>query len=385
MIRDIKPVSALLIALGTQQPWAGLASIFLSLGTVWYAFGVMPALDFLLGRELRNSSPSTSSADEGKGGTLYRGILYAYVVIHYAVVAICCHLVCTQTTSQPFSAVAFVGALCSCGVANGIGFTVAHELLHGAKRTDRLLSNALLALFCYMHWSKSHLLHHVKVATEEDPSTARRGESLWAFIPRSIWGNLVDGYGAEAHRRSVKHIPFFHPRNRALWWLVCPALLAATATAAYGALGLGFFMGQALVGVLMLETVNYIEHYGLVRTKVSSDISPSSSPSIDPGDDTQPRSLNSAVVRRQRYSQVEPCHSWNASTMYTNSVAFHLQRHSDHHARDRSPYQLLRNVPEAPQLPAGYPAMMLLATVPPLWFRVMEPLIEKNSALELKP
>jgi len=347
IIRSITPLSAALTALGTQQPWTTLSTIALSLMTAWYAFGVIPALDWILGRELRNATPEQAqeAADDG----LYRSVLFAYVALHLTVLFVVGHFL---STNPSVSALGFLGAAISYGVSNGIGFTVAHELLHGRSWMEKTAANLLLAPLCYMHWTKSHLMHHVKVATREDPSSARKGESLWSFIPRSVIGNIKDGYGAEAARRRAKKIPFWDTRNRALWWAGSPMLLGILATAAYGLKGLAFLSLQAVVGIWMLEIVNYIEHYGLARKKASNG----------------------------RYERVEPRHSWNATTIYTNAVTFRLQRHSDHHAHENIPYQLLKDIKEAPQLPAGYPAMMLLSTIPPLYFKVMNPRVEEAEA-----
>ncbi|KAH7619616.1 hypothetical protein Ndes2526B_g06596 [Nannochloris sp. 'desiccata'] len=347
VIRSITPLSAALTALGTQQPWTTLSTIALSLMTAWYAFGVIPILDWILGRELRN--PTAEQAQVAADDGLYRSVLYAYVAIHLTVLFVVGHFLCTNPS---VSALGFIGAAISYGVSNGIGFTVAHELLHGRSWMEKTAANLLLAPLCYMHWTKSHLMHHVKVATPEDPSSARKGESLWSFIPRSIIGNVKDGYGGEAARRRAKKIPFWDTRNRALWWAGSPMLLGALATSVYGLKGLAFLSLQAGVGILMLEIVNYIEHYGLARKKISNG----------------------------RYERVEPRHSWNATTIYTNAVSFRLQRHSDHHAHEDVHYQLLKDIREAPQLPAGYPAMMLLSTVPPLYFKVMNPRVEEAEA-----
>jgi alkane 1-monooxygenase len=148
---------------------------------------------------------------------------------------------------------------------------------------------------------------------------------LYAFLPRTVWGNLVDGYGFEAKRRKKQGIPFWSLQNKALLWVGAPLALAAAAWTVYGLQGLAFLVGQALVAISMLETVNYIEHYGLLRQR---------------GPDG-------------RYERVAPHHSFNAATMYTNAVTFRLQRHSDHHAHEDRPYQLLRDIRDAPELPAG--------------------------------
>ena len=345
VIRCISPLAGILHALGTQQPWTTLASMALSLLTAWYAFGVMPVMDWILGKELRN--PTNEEAQTAANDGLYRAVLFAYVAMHLGTLTLVQHVLCTHAVNLW----AFLGVAVSCGIANGISFTVAHELSHGHTRAERAAANLLLAPLLYMHWTKSHLMHHVKVATYDDPSSARKGESLYAFIPRSVWGNIVDGYGAEATRRKSKGIPFWDVRNKALLWVAAPVSLAGLTTSVYGLQGLTFFLVQAAVGILMLEVVNYIEHYGLQRRKLSSG----------------------------RYERVEPRHSWNSTTIYTNAVTFKLQRHSDHHAHEATPYQLLQDIPQAPQLPAGYPAMMLLSTIPPLYFKVMDPLVEAMS------
>jgi alkane 1-monooxygenase len=137
-----------------------------------------------------------------------------------------------------------------------------------------------------------------------------------------------------------------------VWWVACPAAIAATAFAVYGWKGLAFWAGQALVSVLMLETVNYIEHYGLQRQK---------------GPDG-------------RYEKCGPQHSWSTSHVFTDCVSFRLERHADHHMHGSRPFQLLRNLPDAPQLPFSYPMAMILALVPPLYMHVMHPLLDGLAA-----
>lgn len=328
----------------TQPPFSSLVRAFFSLLTVWYAFIAMPCMDWLLGNDLQN--PASSKLD---GATkAYNNILYGYTILHILALVSSMHFACVSG----ISGWTFAGIVISCGVANGILFTVSHELIHSKKRMDRLLGNALLAVVAYMHWSKSHLIHHVKVATPEDPSSAMLGETLYHFIVRSVVGNTRDAYLAEAKRRKEKGIPFIHPQSRALWWMAIPAFLASLSWAVYGLHGLCFYVGQACVGVIMLEVVNYIEHYGLQRKKLQDG----------------------------RYERTSSHHSWNATTIYTNSASFKLQRHSDHHAHEGRPYYLLKDIPDAPQLPAGYPAMMLLACIPPLFFKVMDPLVAQVAS-----
>ena len=111
-----------------------------------------------------------------------------------------------------------------------------------------------------------------------------------------------------------------------------------------------FFLIQAFVAILLLEVVNYVEHYGLYRKKNS---------------------------KTGRYEKVTPIHSWNSDLYFSNALLFNLQRHSDHHANVNLPFPLLKDHPQSPMLPVGYPGMVLLALVPPLWFRVMDPKVEE--------
>jgi alkane 1-monooxygenase len=115
-----------------------------------------------------------------------------------------------------------------------------------------------------------------------------------------------------------------------------------------GARGLAFFVAQGVVAFSLLEVVNYLEHYGLLRREV------------EPG----------------HYERVRPAHSWNSGARLSNWYLFNLARHSDHHAAASRPYDRLRHHDDAPQLPAGYATMVLLALVPRLWFRVMDPRVE---------
>ena len=346
----IMPLTSIAAAVGaTSTCFPPSLTHLTALSSVIYAFIGMPLFDTILGNELRNPIGNPTTQTTTSKHDVYRFLLYAYALFHLSTFVLVAHILCTL----PLSPLRFTLASISFGVTNGIAFTVAHELLHGRTLLEKLVSNMLLAPLWYQHWTVSHLLHHVKVATSADPSSARRGESLYAFIPRSVLGNIVDGYGHEMRRMSQAI------KNKGCWWwwraarcsawVLGPVGVGVAMALRYGLLGVTYYTIQAVVGIIMLETVNYIEHYGLVREK--------------------------------KGARVAPRHSWNGNTVYTNAVTFHLQRHSDHHAHECVPYQMLKSLPheEAPQLPGGYPAMMLVATVPPLWRRLMDPLVEEAT------
>jgi alkane 1-monooxygenase len=247
------PLVPVLAAALASRLVAGPLAVAAGLLGVAYAFGIMPALDAALGDDV--SAASAEQAARLADDPAFRTLLRAYAAWHLMLLAAAFHLAAAGAAG--WAALAAAGA--SAGVSNGILFVVAHELLHGGG-ADRALAGALLAPLCYCHWAQSHLAHHVKVATRADPSTARRGEPLWRFLARSIGGNLADGLAAERTRRARRGVPAWSPRNRALRWAAAPSALAAAAYYLYDARGLLFFTLQAAGGVLMLETVNYIEH-----------------------------------------------------------------------------------------------------------------------------
>jgi alkane 1-monooxygenase len=198
----------------------------------------------------------------------------------------------------------------------------------------------------YPHFCVEHVQgHHRRVATPDDPASARAGEGLYAFLCRCIPGSLASACALERARCGRHRIRWWSLRNRRLRWASSLVLLPGAAIAVFGWPGLAFLIGQGVVAVLMLEAINYIEHYGLRRRELA------------PG----------------RWERVGPQHSWNSSHRVTGWYLFNLPRHADHHAAASRPYYRLRHLAESPQLPAGYAAMLLCAFVPPLWRRIMDP------------
>jgi alkane 1-monooxygenase len=188
----------------------------------------------------------------------------------------------------------------------------------------------------------------VRVATPDDPASSRLGESFYAFWPRTVIGSLRNAWRLEARRigRHDKH-PFRIGNDVLNSWLMTAVLWAVMIIV----LGPGiapYLLVQALIAITLLEAVNYLEHYGMLRQIVGK-----------PG--------------FERYERVDPTHSWNSNHIATNVLLYHLQRHSDHHAHPTRRYQALRDHAQAPALPTGYAGMILLALVPPLWRRVMDP------------
>ncbi|CAK0787090.1 hypothetical protein CVIRNUC_010306 [Coccomyxa viridis] len=315
-----------------------------SLAAALFVFVILPAGDLILGEE---PPEADASSDSMRNGAAYRAVLYTCVAAHWATLLTAMHLAGT-TSINPL---ALLGLALSLGCEGGLLFTVAHELLHSVRPLDKALSNILLCSVGYMHWTCSHLAHHRNVATPRDPASARLGESLYTFLPRSVVGNLRDGVVMELDRLRARHLPFFCLHNRIAWWLGVPAALLLGTGVMWGPVAAGLGLVQALLAIIVLEDVNYIEHYGLQR----------------------------ALTRTGSVERTTAKHSWNGNWLFTNSIIFRLQRHSDHHAHAHRPYQMLRNMPDAPQLPACYPAMMILALCPPLFHRIMDPRVAAYS------
>lgn len=229
---------------------------------------------------------------------------------------------------------------------NAHGINAAHELGHKRGELSRLLAKLSLVPACYGHFFVEHNRgHHVRVATPEDPASARLGESFWQFLPRTVSGSARSAWRLEAARLQRQGLTVWHWRNENLQGWLASLLLALLIGVLAGGWVLLWFLAQAAQAIMLLELVNYVEHYGLLRQR------------LDNG----------------RYQPCTPAHSWNSDTVYSNLMLFQLQRHSDHHANPTLPYQLLRHFDESPQLPAGYATMVWLAYIPLLWFRVMNP------------
>lgn len=302
-------------------------------------YGLMPLLDALLGPD--RSNPPESAVPGLEGRLWYRAIVVAFVPLQYGMTMCGAWIAASQTLTL----VGWVGLILSVGGINGIAINTAHELGHKHPAWERWLARIALAPVAYGHFYIEHNRgHHRRVATPEDPASARLGESFWVFLPRTMAGSLRSAWALERTRLAGRSLGVWDWRNECLQAWAMTALLYAALAAWLGPGVLAFLAVQAFYGASLLEVVNYIEHYGLLRP---------------PGPDGRPMRCG-------------PEHSWNSSHRVSNLFLYQLQRHSDHHANPGRRYQALRHVEQAPQLPSGYAAMLLLAYLPPLWFRVMD-------------
>ncbi|MBN3819192.1 alkane 1-monooxygenase [Paraburkholderia sp. Se-20369] len=305
-----------------------------------FAFGVIPILDTLIGDDRDN--PPEDVVPRLERERYYRVIVYLATLVEYVAFFLCIWIVATHALAW----YDYVGFALSLGAATGISINTAHELGHKTSRFERWLAKITLAPVAYGHFFVEHNRgHHVRVATAEDPASARYGESFWAFLPRTVIGGIRSAWDLEATRLARLGKSPWTWRNEVLHAWAMTVVVWGVAIALFGTIAIPFLLIQAAYGASLLEVVNYVEHYGLGRAKLPSG----------------------------RYERCTPQHSWNSNHVVTNLFLYQLQRHADHHANPARSYQALRHFDHAPQLPAGYATMILLAYVPPLWYRVMNP------------
>jgi len=231
------------------------------------------------------------------------------------------------------------------GILCGIfGINVGHELGHRSNRFEQFLGEILLLTSLETHFLPYHNSgHHHNVATPKDPATARKGEIVFLFWFRSQIGSYLQAWKIENDRLHKKGKSFLSFSNRMLVYTLAQITLLAAIYYFFNLQTMLYFMAAALLGILLLETVNYIEHYGLLRQ----------------------------LKENGNYERVQHQHSWNSNHILGRTMLFELSRHSDHHYKASKHYQLLDSMPNSPQMLTGYPGMMLLALFPPLWFNVM--------------
>lgn len=313
-------------------------SVFLWMGPIWI-YLLIPLLDWWLGED--PSNPPESAVPALEANRFYRWCTYLYLPLQYAGLVWATWIV----AHNHLSVVETIGWAMTLGLVGGAGINAAHELGHKRDDTERWMSRVALAQTLYGHFYVEHNRgHHSRVATPEDPASSRLGETFWAFLPRTVIGSMRSGWSLEAGRLARNGHRPLHPSNKILQAWAMSVALYGTLIGVFGWRVAPFVAAQAVFGFSLLEVVNYVEHYGLLRQKVANG----------------------------RYERTMPRHSWNSNHRASNLALYNLERHSDHHANPTRRYQTLRNFEEAPQLPSGYGLMIGLAYVPPVWRRVMD-------------
>ena len=336
-MKDLKYLTAYavplcaLTGLWLQDIWSFLTPI--------YAFVLVPILELIFPINDANIDENEKESKASLHWTdflLYSNILVVFGLVYFTLQTI------TNSTLDQYET---IGLIFSCGIVIGSnGINVAHELGHRKSRVEQFLGKLLLLPALYMHFFVEHNFgHHLKAATPEDPATAKYNQTLYSFWFSSIFKQYGSAWKIQMNLLRRENKGFFSIKNDMLWYCIFEITYLAVIYGYFGIAGLLIAIFAAISGFLLLETINYIEHYGLLRKKKESG----------------------------RYERVREVHSWNSNHVFGRIMLYELTRHSDHHYRANKKFQLLDYHEQSPQLPYGYPTSMVLSLFPPLWFSIM--------------
>jgi alkane 1-monooxygenase len=321
---------------------------------IFFAWVMIPVMEMFIKPDPKNLNAAEEElAKKNKG---YDILLYIVVAAQYFAL----YEFLSSMKNDTLQWYEIIGRIWVMGMLCGVfGINVGHELGHRVNKFEQTLAKALLLTSLYMHFFTEHNKgHHKRVATPEDPSSARYNEPVYLFYFRTIifsyfsaWHIANDEMKKKARLNDTvgQGKPAFSLHNEMMQFTFIQAAFLALIFFVFGWLVTLYFLAAAFIGILLLETVNYIEHYGLQRRST--------------GDG--------------KYERAMPGHSWNSDHVVGRIMLFELSRHSDHHYLASRKYQILRHHDDSPQMPTGYPGMMILSLIPPAWFYVMNRRIRK--------
>ena len=315
---------------------------------LFLAYVIGPLMDWWLGEDENN--PPEEIVPQLEEDRYYRWLTFVTVPFHFMTLIACAWWAATQD----LSVAGYLGLAIVAGMNSGLGINTGHELGHKKSSLERWLAKLVLAVPAYGHFMVEHNRgHHVQVATPEDSASSRMGESIYRFSLREILGCFKRGWRLECERLERDGLKVWSRKNEILQSFSVTLVLQLGLLITLGWMLLPFLIIHNVMAWWQLTSANYVEHYGLLRKK----------------------DMNG------RYERCQPHHSWNSNHIYSNLKLFHLERHSDHHANPTRRYQSLRHFDDVPRLPGGYYTMFLLAYIPPLWFRVVDPILMSLKAV----
>ena len=326
---------------------------WITFAPVIFTFVLVPLVELFIQPDRENLNEESRKSEHKK--RIYDRILYLAVPIQLLMLS--SFLFVIELT--PLGSVEFIGKVFAMGLLCGVlGINIGHELGHRSSRFEQFLGEILLLTSLNTHFLPYHNEgHHREVATPDDPATAKMGQSVFSFWVTSHFGSYKKAWKIENNRMKKQGKSKFSLSNRMINYSIANIVLIFGIFYFFDAKVLLAFLLAAIIGILLLGSVDYIEHYGLLRIKKASG----------------------------RYERVQPRHSWNSDHQMGRLMLFNLSRHSDHHYKSSKKYQLLESMPESPQMPTGYPGMMMLALVPPLWFSIMNKKLEHIQTYSTKP
>lgn len=344
-IKAFKYLSPFIIYVGA------LTSFQLTGWIIWlpliYAWIFIPLLELMIRPDPSNMSEAEEEV--AKKDKIYDFILYTIVFLQYLALYMFLRSMLTDSLRwhETMGRIWVMGLLCGT-----FGINVGHELGHRVNKFEQFLAKMLLLTSLYMHFYIEHNKgHHKRVATPEDPSSARYGEWVYSFYFRTILFSYISAWqiGIRDAQKKGRHPLSLH--NEMIRFTVIQLVFVSLIFFVFGWLVTLYFITAAVIGILLLETVNYIEHYGLTRK----------------------------IIGEGKYERAMPSHSWNSDHVIGRVMLFELSRHSDHHYLASRKYQVLRHHDDSPQMPTGYPGMMILSLFPPLWFYIMNKRIRRMN------
>jgi len=304
-----------------------------------YSWVFVPVLELFINPDTKNL---TAAEEElSKNDKLFDYMLYLIVFLQIPTLVFFFY----SFTNNTLTTIDIIGRITAMGMLCGtFGINVAHELGHRKNKFEQVLAKISLLSSLYMHFFIEHNKgHHKNVATPNDPSSARYNEWVYVFYFRTIIFSYLSAWHIANDEMKKKNLSVLNLKNEMLQVQIIQVAFVTAVYIFFGGWVTVYFLAAALMGVLLLETVNYIEHYGLQRKQTTEN----------------------------KFERTMPEHSWNSNHLIGRLLLFELSRHSDHHYLASRKYQILKHHDNAPQLPTGYPGSMLLALVPPLWCSIM--------------
>ncbi len=324
-------------------------SVFVCLGAALYLRGywlVMPIAFFLVVIPMLDLVTGWQDTDffESSDYSAFELFLLRwnprlYVLLHMAFVI---YSACIVTRLAPIEIALLVGCLSFSG---GIAFAAAHEILHAKEKIDQILQRITSSFLFYPHYKMIHIRsHHVHTSTDNDENTAWLNETIYAYIARTIPGSAIRCWQMEARQARAggsRTAAVF--RNKMIFYAAGQLLVLLALFLLAGPWGLLFFLAQIIGSHITLESVNYIQHYGLLREKHGSE-----------------------------YEKPGAEHSWDTYHFFSSHITYRVGHHSYHHLAVK-PYYALGTEAEAPKLPVGYFWAIPMVFLPPFWRRVINP------------
>jgi alkane 1-monooxygenase len=321
--------------------WAWLTAV------AGYVF--VPIVDLFVGEDSYNATQEEEN--RLKRNPWFRVVMWLYTPSYIATILYGAYVI---SNNPDLTFWQLAGIHVSVGIAGGFGIGCVHEMIHRPSAIELSCGIVACVFANYSHFWIEHLWgHHKRVATDEDPASSNLGDDVYTFLVRVIWKSFWDAIDLE--RRFVANRKGSIFSNRILIGYTCSAIIAYSIYHYFGLYALYFYIGQGVITALHIENANYIEHYGLRRRKVEGKFDKDGEP----------------VYERPGWF-----HAWDTADRFSNWILFKIQRHPDHHTNAGRAYQILRTLPQSPHMPTGYAGMFVLSWFPPLFWAVMDPLVE---------